>query len=58
MSENKEKKLKKKAVMYYGAKKRLTNVTALKLFAWQVAEKSQLEERKADLLQNLTNKIA
>lgn len=44
--------------MRHGAKKSLTNLTALKLFVWQGTEKLQLEESKIDFLQNLTSKIA
>ena len=44
--------------MRHSAKKRLTNLMALKLCARQGAEKSQLEDWKADFLHNLTSKIA
>ena len=58
VSGNGGRKLKGKAETRHSAKERSTNLTALKLFAWQGAEKSQLEEWKADLLQNLTSEIA
>ena len=58
VSGNGGRKLKGKAETRHGAKERSTNLTALKLFARQGAEKSQLEEWKADLLQNLTSEIA
>ena len=58
VSGNEKRKFKKKAEMRHGAKERSTNLTALKLFARQGAEKSQLEEWKADLLHNLTSEIA
>ena len=58
VSGNGGRKLKGKAETRHGAKERATNLTALKLFARQGAEKSQLEEWKADLLHNLTSEIA
>lgn len=51
-------KLKGRVETRQGAKERSTNMTALKLFTRQGKEKSQLEDWKADLLRNLTNKIA
>lgn len=57
MSENEGRKLKKKVETCHSAKKRLRNLTTLKLFAWQGAEKLQLKKWKADFLQNLTSKI-
>ncbi|MCJ1346732.1 hypothetical protein MMC31_004950, partial [Peltigera leucophlebia] len=52
-------KAKGKAETHHGAKERSTNLTALKLIARQGAdEKSQLEEWKADLLNNLTTEMA
>lgn len=51
--------MKGKAETCHGAKERSTNLTSLRLIAQQGAdEKSQLEEWKADLLQNLTSEIA
>ena len=58
VSGNRGRKLKRKAETRHGAKERSTNLTALKLFARQGAEKSQLEEWKVDLLHNLTSEIA
>lgn len=58
VSGNGGRKLKGKAETGHGAKERSTNLTALKSFARQGAEKSQLEEWKANLLQNLTSEIA
>ena len=58
VSGNGGRKLERKAEMRHDAKERLTNLTALKLFARQEAEKSQLKEWKADLLHNLISKIA
>ena len=52
------KKLKSRVETRHGGKERLGNLTALKLFAQQRKEKSQLEEWKADLLHNLTSEIA
>ena len=58
VSGNGGRKLKGKAETRHGAKERSTNLTALKLLARQGAEKSHLEEWKADLLHNLTSEIA
>ena len=58
VSGNTGRKLKGKAETHHSAKEWSTNQTALKLFVQQGAEKSQLEEWKADLLRNLTSKIA
>lgn len=41
VSRNRRTKLKEKAKIRHGAKEKLTNLTALKLFVWQEAEKLQ-----------------
>ncbi len=51
-------KLKGRAETRHGVKERSTNLAALRMIAREGAEKSQLEEWKADLLNNLTNEIA
>lgn len=58
VSGNGGRKLKGRVETRHGGKERSGNLTALKLFARQGKEKSQLEEWKADLLQNLTSEIA
>lgn len=44
VSGNRRKKLKEKAETHHKAKKSSTNLTLLKLFAWQGAENLQLEK--------------
>lgn len=57
ISGNKGRKLKRKVKMCYSTKKKVTNLTTLKLFAQYRAEKLQLKEWKTDLLQNMISKI-
>lgn len=58
VSGNGGRKMKGKPETRHGTKERSTNLTALRLIARQGAEeKSQLEERKADLLANLTSEL-
>ena len=58
VSGNGGRKLNGKAETRHASKERSTNLTALRLIARQEAEKSQLGLWKADLLHNLTSKIA